>query len=133
MSRHNGLLFALAAGAALTGSAAVAQPSPEAAPRPATLQELFDGHQAHYAAMIQGFNTATQYARNYSSTSPTLACDFYKQALSQLSDAQDDLQWIVTTLTERQQDAASYRSSLDENAVDLAKWKSAYARNCPAG
>lgn len=131
MSPRGRLFWTFAAATMLLGPLATAQQTPEASPHYATPQELFDFHQAHYAAMIEGFNTATQYARNYASTSPTLACDFYKQALTQLSDAQDDLNWTVSALEERDQDAAAYRSSLDDNAAELAKWKSSYASNCP--
>ena len=130
VSLRHGLLSTLAASAMLAGPMAVAQQAAEATPH-YTMQQLFDSHQAHYAAMIEGFNTATQYARNYASTSPTLSCDFYMQALTQLSDAQDDLKWIVSALDERHQDAASYRASLDDNAAELVKWKNSYARNCP--
>jgi len=114
----------------LIGPLATAQQTPEASPRYGTPQELFDSHQAHYAAMIEGFNTAMQYARNYASTSPALACDFYKQALAQASDAEDDLNWIVSALEQRHQDAASYRSSLDVDVAELAKIKSSYGRIC---
>jgi hypothetical protein len=121
----------LAASAMLAWPVATAQQTSEATPRYGTKQELFDGHQAHYAAMIEGFNNATGYARGNASTSPTLACLFYKQALSQLSDAQDDLKSIISLLEQGHQDAAQYHMSLDANAMELVKWTSSYANNCP--
>ena len=108
----------LAALVMLAGPLASAQQTPEPAPQYGTPQQLFDSHQAHYAAMIAGFNTATGYARNHSSSSPRLACDFYKQALVELSDAQADLNWIISALEEGHQDAAQYHASLDENATN---------------